>query len=136
MFATLYKIDSKGKLREWNIEVHTYPSIPKYVVTHGLKDGKQQDKMQEVPYGKNIGRANETTAQEQCILEARSKWINQRDRKGYSEEIPTEKKFGPMLAKSYAKPGTDLTDLKDGKHIVFPCLYQPKLDGIRCVSSQ
>lgn len=135
MFTPLYKLDSKGKVREWNIEVHTYPSIPKYVITHGLKDGKQQEKMQEVYKGKNIGRANETTPQEQCILEAQSKWDNQKDRKGYSIEIPTEKQFGPMLAKSYAKPGTDLSDLKDGKHIEFPCYYQPKLDGIRCLAS-
>jgi len=135
MFTSLYKLDSKGKVREWNIEIHTYSSIPKYIIIHGLKDGKQQEKMQEVPNGKNIGKANETTAQEQCILEARSKWNNQRDRKGYSEEIPTSKKFGPMLAKSYAHPGIDLTNLKDGKHIVFPCFYQPKLDGIRCLAS-
>lgn len=135
MFTPLYKLDSKGKVREWNIEIHTYPSIPKYIIIHGLKDGKQQKKMQEVPYGKNIGKANETTAQEQCILEAQSKWNNQKDRKGYSVEIPTKKRFGPMLAKSYAKTGSDITDLKDGKHIEFPCYYQPKLDGVRCLAS-
>ena len=135
MLTTLYKLDSKGKIREWNIEVYTYPSIPKYVITHGLMNGKQQEKTQEVHQGKNIGRANETTPQEQCILEAQSKWEQQKDRRGYTIEIPTEKRFGPMLAKSYAKPGTDITDLKDGKHIEFPCYYQAKLDGIRCLTS-
>ncbi len=138
MFTTLYKLDSKGKVREWNIKCYINVSSlvdPKYIIRHGLKDGKQQNKSQVVSCGKNIGRANETTPQEQCILDAQSKWDKQKDRKGYSEEIPTSKQFGPMLAKSYAKPGTDLTDLKDGKHIKFPCYYQPKLDGIRCLAS-
>ena len=54
MFTSLYKIDSKGKIREWNIEIHTYPSIPKYVIIHGLKDGKQQEKNNKRRRGSGI----------------------------------------------------------------------------------
>jgi DNA ligase-1 len=133
---TLYKLDSKGKLREWVIETCTIEGItPYYTITHGLQDGKQQIKTQLVPKGKNIGRANETTPDEQCILEAQSKWNKQRDRKRYSETIPTERVFGPMLAQSFAEPGPDITILKDGKKIVFPCYCQPKLDCVRCLAS-
>lgn len=118
-FPTLYKIDSKGKIREWSIivEGNTYTQI------YGIKDGKMQHVSTEIKVGKNIGRANETTAEEQCRAEAESLWKKQRDRKGYTEDIPTEKPMRPMLAKSFDK---------DGKCIEFPCYVQKKYDG--CVS--
>lgn len=126
---TLYKMDNKGKIRQWSIEV-----IEKlnggngawlYQQTHGVKGGKMQSTSTWVQEGKNEGKSNETSPREQCILEATSLWTKQRDRKGYTETIPSEKPFGPMLAKSYDK---------DGKHIKFPCYVQPKLDGLRCIA--
>lgn len=128
-FPKLYKIDNKGKIRIWSIDA--YPTDqegggnPYYQQIHGVLGGKLQYTFTNVKLGKNTGKANETTAWEQCKLEAESLWKKQRDRKGYSEEIPTKKPFGPMLAKSYDK---------DGKHIKFPCYVQPKLDGLRCIA--
>jgi DNA ligase-1 len=72
--------------------------------------------------GKNVGRANETSDEEQLISEFHSLVQKQRD-KGYSEDgsadhIPTK----PMLAHKY----------KERKHkVVFPCYVQPKLNGYR-----
>ena len=72
--------------------------------------------------GKNIGRANETTDEEQLLSEFDSLVTRQRDR-GYSEDgsddhIPTK----PMLANKY----------HERKHkIVWPCYAQPKLNGYR-----
>lgn len=125
--ATLYKMDSKGKIREWSIRTDvTHSGIPYYEQTHGLRGGKLQETKTMIRQGKNVGRANETTPLEQCNLEAQSLWSKQRDRKGYTETIPTEKPKLPMLAKSYQK---------DGKKIVWPAAAQPKLDGIRCMAS-
>jgi DNA ligase-1 len=124
----LYKVDNKGKVRVWWIIADDWQleGPPCYYQYHGVLDGKIQNTYTNVPEGKNIGKANETTAYEQCCLEAESLWTKQRDRKGYSETMPTEKPFGPMLAKSYDK---------DGHHIKFPCYVQPKLDGLRCIGT-
>ncbi len=124
-FATLYKLDSKNKVREWSIEVKQNGSGWIYEQTHGLKGGKLQTTSTRIAKGKNIGKANETSVEKQCLAEAESLWNKQKDRKGYTEEIPTSKPFRPMLAQSYPK---------DKKHLTFPCLSQPKLDGIRCLA--
>jgi DNA ligase-1 len=136
VWPTLYKLDNKGKIRQWSIEAaenmsyfgkpnHGDGLASAYRQTHGVKNGKMQTTSTVVSMGKNTGKANATTAWEQCCLEAEALWTKQRDRKGYTEAIPSEKPFGPMLAKSYDK---------DGKHIVFPCWGQPKLDGLRCIA--
>lgn len=124
-WPTLYKLNSRNKLQTWTIEAEDTNHVSVYVVTHGQQGGSMQRACTAVSDGKNIGRDNETTAWEQCCLEAESKWKKQRDRKGYSEQVPTEKPMRPMLAKSYHK---------DGKHITFPAYWQPKLDGIRCLA--
>jgi len=122
---TLYKLDSLGKVRQWKIEaLNSNP--PQYIQIHGVKDGKMQNTSTVVKKGKNIGRSNETSAWQQCCLEAESLWNKQKDRKGYTETIPTSKPFRPMLAKSFDK---------DGRHIKYPAFIQPKLDGIRCLAS-
>lgn len=145
--ATLYKKDSTGKVREWTITATDGP-VPYYEVEHGVVDGAMVTSRTEFTEGKNIGRANETTAWEQCKLEANSEWDKKVNRKGYSPNqqphkniytptltlLPT--RFSPMLAKSYNHPGTDLSNLKDGHHIKFPCYFQPKLDGIRCIAEK
>lgn len=119
---TLYKIDSKGKLREWSIYVGNDEAGPYYSVVHGLKDGAMQESRVNVPSGKNTGRANETTAQQQCLLEAEALHKKQVERKGYSEATPTTVPHRPMLAYSY----------KDFQHkIEWPACVSPKLDGIR-----
>ena len=89
------------------------------------KEGKKSKVQESTPvevFGKNIGRANETSAAEQAKSEFDSIVQKQRD-KGYSESgsaehIPTK----PMLANKY----------ETKKHTVeFPCFAQPKLDGFR-----
>lgn len=119
----LYKMTSTGAIQEWSIDVAN-DGVPHYLVTYGQKDGKMQVNRVDVPTGKNIGKSNETTAEEQCLSEAESKWTKQRDRKGYTEEIPKSKPFRPMLAQPYEK-AKDKIDRRG-------YFVQPKLDGIRC----
>jgi ATP-dependent DNA ligase len=135
LFDTLYKQDTKAKTRQWVINAHD-GSPPFYTVTYGEVGGAQVSTTTKVAAGKNIGKANATTAWEQCQLEAKALWTKQQERKGYSLDASEAKPFSPMLAKSYAEAGNDLTKLKDGKHIKFPCYIQPKLDGIRCIAKR
>ncbi len=93
------------------------------MVTHGLIEGKKQSKT-TVAKPKNVGRSNETTAEQQAILEAQSKWQHQLDR-GYfqtKEEALGAVETAPMKAQ----------DFKDQSHkIQYPVYLNPKLDGNR-----
>lgn len=121
----LYKVDSKGKLRFWQIVVDKDSRGVYYEISHGLNGGKLQNNRTYVRYGKNTGRKNATTAEEQCHLEAQALWEAQINRKGYSETVTDTPPLKPMLAKHYV-------DEKD--KVCFPCFIQPKLDGARCLA--
>jgi len=71
---------------------------------------------------KNVGKANETTSEEQAYSEIQSKIKKQKD-KGYRApgEAASDRPL-PMLAHSFDKRG---------HNIVWPCAIQPKLDGFR-----
>jgi len=132
----LYKQDSKGNIRVWYITVDDNAGT--YTVTHGINDGKLQTTTVKVK-PKNVGRSNETSVAEQARFEADSLWHKQLD-KGYSITISSfvgcvmnlksmitnqPKLYLPMLAKSFSE---------HSNKIKYPCYYQPKLDGIRCLS--
>ncbi len=91
------------------------------MVTHGLIEGKKQSKT-TVAEPKNVGRSNETTAEQQAILEAQSKWQHQLDR-GYfqtKEEALGAVDTAPMKAQSFDD---------QGHKIIYPVYLQPKLNG-------
>lgn len=122
----LYKMDSKQRIRVWSISVSNSGICPIYSVSHGQLDGKMQVTEVEVPKGKNIGRANETSAEAQCLSEAEALYQKQIARKGYSESIPSEVPSLPMLAHKY----------KDFAHkINWPAIVVRKYDGLRVVIS-
>lgn len=120
----LFKTDTKGKVRVLQIipigdEIHQQS---------GLLNGKLSTTISKC-VGKNIGRANETTPEEQAKLEALSKYTDKLT-KGYFKSIEEAKKtdvYLPMLAKD-AK--------KELKSLTFPCFVQPKLDGMRCLGNK
>jgi len=116
----LYSRTSKGQVQEWTIEV-----IDNTYVTHeGICDGKITTSKPTVCKAKNTGKANETTDNEQALLEAEAKF-KKKIASGYFESlalIDTETFYEPMLAHKY------------GDHeFAFPCAAQPKLDGQRCI---
>lgn len=119
----LYKKDTKGKLRSLEI----YAEGDEVVQISGLLDGKKTENRSKAT-AKNVGRANETTAEEQAVLEAQSKYDDKLT-KGYfptKDEAENELVILPMLAKD-AK--------KELPKIAYPCYIQPKLDGMRCLSN-
>lgn len=123
----LYKITKTGAVQEWNIEIGEFDGQWYYEVTHGQKDGKKQVKRSYVK-GKNIGKANETTPEQQARSEALSKRLKQLDG-GYSDSLEAveagEISLLPMLAHEY---------VENQAKVVFPAYLQPKLDGIRCLA--
>ena len=92
----LYKLDSKGAVREWQVFVRGNT----YEVVYGSSGGKMSSKI-TVCTPKNVGRSNATTAEEQAGEEALSEWNYQVDRKGYAtlENLGKgDKTLRPMLA--------------------------------------
>lgn len=119
---TLYGKDTKGNIKVWSISVEG----ALITVSHGKLDGKMQEKY-TLCVSKNIGKANETTPEQQAILEADSKYKKQLDKlyKPSIEDLEDVEKQLPMLALDYTKAG---------HRIKYPCYVSPKLDGVRCIA--
>lgn len=123
MFSTLYAKDRKGKIREWRIFVEG----DSFTVIHGTQGGKQT-KRKTVCNGKNIGKANETTAEEQARLEAAALHRKQIERKGYVEDIEQwGSTFYPMKAQDGRKNYRRMEKMAGGGSVVL----QNKLNGLR-----
>ena len=121
---TLYKIDTKGKLREWTMHIDG----ASFYAVKGLVEGKKTTDKATTTIAKNVGRSNETTPEAQAELQAQAKFQKKLD-SGYAlNEIDaqTKKFYEPMLAHNFK----DCQDELVGK---YPCYSQPKLDGIRCI---
>lgn len=130
-FPTLYKRNSNGSTQQWTIAVDGATITS----TYGQVGGKLQTASEVIREGKNAGRANATTPEEQAMLEARSSW-EKKQKKGYHTDIDKAKAgtvdeefvaggVNPMLAQSFAKHGHKIT---------FPASCQAKLDGHRCIA--
>lgn len=116
---TLFKFTSKGQIQQWTIiaEGNGFYTI------EGIQGGKLTTSSPTICLGKNFGKSNETSPEEQAILEAKARWQKKVDT-GYNEILTDEKKyFEPMLAHEYSKSNLAFT---------VPTFIQPKLDGIRC----
>jgi DNA ligase-1 len=127
-FPTLYKLTSTGAIQMWSIGVEGNT-----IITHfGQKDGKIQRGEEAIKEGKNVGRSNETTPEEQALSEATSKWEG-KVKKGYVEEInraaagekDIDGGYDCMLAHRFSDHGHKIT---------YPCYVQPKLNGHRCLA--
>jgi DNA ligase-1 len=119
---TIYKKTKTGATQEWTIEV----SDNKYRTHSGQVGGQITTNAWTIVYGKNVGRSNETTDNEQAMLEAVAKRTKKLE-SGYFENIKHINKtqyFEPMLASKWE-------DSKD--KIAYPIYSQAKLDGIRCI---
>lgn len=126
-FPTLYKIDSKGKVREWRMEVKGN----QYRTIAGLQDGQQVTSGWTTATGKNVGRANETTPEEQAVLEVEAEY-KKKLKTDYHKDIKNINKakfFKPMLAQGWEKR-KDKIKYNDDVYV------QPKLDGIRCIANR
>ena len=134
-FPSLYGNVSKGdKIKVWNVQVTFDKStnIACIVRTYGQLGGKQAQSTKEISKGKNIGRANETTAFKQACNEAQSLWNKQKEC-GYVEDknlLESAKPVTtlPMLAHDYTKRGKDVK--------LESAYVQPKLDGVRMMVSK
>jgi ATP-dependent DNA ligase len=119
---TLYKRAVNGKVNEWTVEVENNC----FRTISGYTDGVKTTSEWTCCSGKNIGKKNETTPEQQALAEAQAMWTKKLELGSYEsiDDIDTPKFFNPMLAHKFE-------DYKD--KIEYPVFSQPKLDGIRCI---
>jgi DNA ligase-1 len=142
----IYGVEKNGKTKVWTARIYRdeLNGFATAEIEYGQLDGKKQVTSREYTEGKNIGKKNETTPLQQCLLETRRKWQDKMEKEGYSLVVPNSNsetgstnatnvtnatKVFPMLAHTYEP----LSSKNKKNDIVFPCYVQPKLDGLRCV---
>jgi DNA ligase-1 len=122
----LYKKTELNQIQEWKIVV----SKNTFYTEEGILNSKITKSIPTICEGKNPGKKNETTLEDQAYKEALSRWKKKQEN-GYHINIDNVDNkslyFEPMLAKKYK-------DEKD--KVVFPVYCQPKLYGGRCVAKK
>ena len=115
-FPRLYKPTKTGATQICDISVEG----ANVLTTFGQLEGKLQTSI-DTCSPKNVGRANATTAEQQAILEAKSKFAK-KVKSGYSETLSSTLTVQlPQKVKNY----------RDDKHLVkYPCYVLPKYNGL------
>lgn len=151
IYVRLVKDSINGKRpkhkHNWNLmEENQIPIIKEYLlnkelppnvvsqfwVETGVIDGKISRHPPTYPKKTNIGKVNERNTLKQGLVDARSKYLKKYEEGGRpknefsrKKKLPKNKKFFPMLARKYDD---------EKKHVVWPAMGQPKLDGVRCLA--
>lgn len=123
---TLYARGKKGQVLIWNIEIDGN----KYRTITGAESAKKVISEWTVCEGKNTGRANFTTPEQQAMAEATSKWTAKRDKEHYFEEmenIDVSNFVECMLAQKFADR------VKKGK-VKYPVMVDKKFNGMRQIT--
>lgn len=138
MFEPLFKRATSGAVQVWKINVEPNDDGTATIITeYGQIDKNMRVTREIIRKGKNVGKKNATTAFQQAVNEASSKWNAKRDREYYGltvEESDNKRLFAPMLAHKWRDDEGNITsyalsvDWKDTDHL----WGQPKFDGNRC----
>lgn len=123
----LYKQTSSGKVQEWLVSVQGNNVITRF----GQLDSPNIQETSEVVYGKNIGKVNETSDEEQAKLRAQQMY-EAKLKKGYTPDLELAKSTTNTL--DGVEPMLAFPIEKKEKVVVFPAYVQPKLDGMRCIA--
>jgi DNA ligase-1 len=131
----LFKANSAGSIQQWRIWVEGSTIITEF----GQVGGKLQRSEDTIKVGKNVGKKNETSPEQQAQSEAESKWEIQKTKKGYVEDVTRaaaneddRKGEECMLAHEYGILLDGVFIPGQNHKIRFPAAVQPKLDGHRC----
>jgi len=128
---TLYKQTATGSIQTWQQEIS--PDRKSYRTISGKLNGKMVVAEWTTCTRKNLGKANETSEEVQCILEVATNYKKKLAQGNYKEtlddNISEDNYFRPMLAKKYLIDCV-VTQSDYYSNIVFS---QPKIDGLRCI---
>lgn len=136
----LYGFASSGKVKVWKASTDFKLNDDGHIVITvewGYETGKKQTKIRLVKSGKNKGKANETTVEQQAQLELEYLYQAQIDSnyvyKDKLEELRANPPKNAMLAHKY-KDKVHTLPLDAEGNFTEDVYAQPKLNGIRCES--
>jgi DNA ligase-1 len=140
-YPELFKKDKNKKVRIWKVQAVLHENNTYWIsTTYGMQDGKMISTEKEVKEGKNVGKKNETSIEQQLVLVCDKTFKDKKEKETYREFIESDedkkenkkenKSYSPMLAATW-DPNSKVKRKVD---IVFPCFVQAKLDGIRCLT--
>jgi len=127
LYETIYKRTSSGKVQVWTAEVEG----DKYRTISGQEDGKKVPSEWTIAKPKNTGKANATTGEQQAVAEVEAMYAKKLAREYRKTKDNIDEKYytKPMLADGWKDP-------KKRPAIGVEIIVQPKLDGMRCLTSE
>jgi ATP-dependent DNA ligase len=129
MEQTLYKIDSRGEVRQWTIETVD----DEVLIIHGLLNGKLVEESY-IAEPTNIGRKNYRDSIAQAEFEAQAK-VDKQLRLGYFLSIEDARKnadnYRPMKVDKYFDEDTNKAN-KFASKLGDNVIVQTKHDGVNC----
>lgn len=131
--APTYRVDLNGSIRMHVVEVEGN----KYRTESGLIDGARVVSEWTECFGKNVGKSNGTTDEEQAMKVAqriRQIRLEQGDYENIEDAGKGKRFFQPMLASKYDSVKSKIEN-KDGSFKCKSVSIQRKLDGIRLITS-
>lgn len=131
--APTYKKDLNGSIRMHIVEVEGN----RYRTESGLIDGARTTSEWTECFGKNVGKSNATTDEEQAMKVAqriRQIRLEQGDYENIEDAGKGKSFFQPMLASKFDSIKSKLVN-KDGTFKIKGVFVQRKLDGIRLITS-
>lgn len=123
----LYKLTKKNQIQTWQIQCKD----DEFWTDEGLLDGAITKSMPTKCLPKNEGKKNATTGAEQAVKEIEAKYKKKLEN-SYYEDVEEARGgvksfYEPMLAENF-------NDHKET--MAYPVYSQPKLDGIRCITTK
>lgn len=126
MMSKLYKQTTTGAIQTWEVKVEGNVITN----TYGQLDGKLQTAVDVIKEGKNKGKVNETTPEEQALIKAQQMY-DKKLKSGYTPDLNLAKRSNNVL--DGVKPMLAYPIEDKEKYVKFPCICQPKFDGMRCI---
>jgi DNA ligase 1 len=126
-FSILYKLTKKNQVQTWQIFVKG----DEFWTEEGILGGVITKSLPTKCLPKNEGKKNATSGAEQAEKEAAAKFKKKLE-SSYFEDVEdarggTKSFYEPMLAHNFSDYKND---------IAYPVYSQPKLDGIRCITTK
>ncbi len=125
---TLYSRTSDGRVQTWTMQVDgaNYRTVTGYI------DGARVESKWKAAKGKNTGKKNATTDEEQALAEAQSAW-KKRTEKGYHQDIKDIDKATNGLDVMLAKDADAFIE-KGKLNFKEGVMVQNKYNGVRCTA--
>ena len=126
-FPILYSRTSKGQIQQWQI----FYENDRFWTVEGIKDGQLTTSKPTICTSKNEGKANETSPDEQSLLEASAKFKKKLEADYHLDvkDIDKERFIPVMLAHKWEDYKNDV-DWSNGVYV------SPKMDGLRAVITE